>query len=65
MKRDRALQAAIDKVGVKAIAECLCISGPAVSQWERVPPGRVIAIEKLTGVPREELRPDLYPRRAA
>jgi DNA-binding transcriptional regulator YdaS (Cro superfamily) len=63
--RDPALQRAIDKVGVKAIAERLGISGPAVSQWDRVPPGRVIDVEAISGVSRTELRPDLYPREAA
>jgi DNA-binding transcriptional regulator YdaS (Cro superfamily) len=34
-----------------------------VSRWERkkVPPERVIEIEARTGVPRQSLRPDLYP----
>lgn len=33
----------------------------AISQWQRVPSGRVIEVERLTGVPRQVLRPDLYP----
>ena len=33
----------------------------AVSQWKRVPAERVIAVEKATGVSRNELRPDIYP----
>jgi len=27
----------------------------------RIPPERVLGIEKVTGVPRYELRPDIYP----
>lgn len=33
----------------------------AVSQWKIVPPHRVLAVERATGVPRQELRSDLYP----
>lgn len=37
------------------------ISSQAVSQWKRVPPERVLDVERITGVPRHELRPDIYP----
>lgn len=37
------------------------ITSQAVSQWKRVPADRVLAVETATGVPRHELRPDLYP----
>ena len=36
----------------------------AVRQWRKrgsIPPLRVLLIERLTGVPRHELRPDIYP----
>ena len=37
------------------------ISEQAVGQWEgRVPVGRLEAVERATGVPREQLRPDLF-----
>ena len=38
----------------------LGISQPSVSNWQRVPAERVLAVEALTGVPRASLRPDLY-----
>jgi TorA maturation chaperone TorD len=47
--------------GIGALARALGISQPSVSNWQRVPAERVIAIEALTGVPRAHLRPDLYP----
>ncbi len=50
-----------DKGGPGKIAAALRITSPAVSQWRRVPALRVIEFERLTGVSREELRPDLYP----
>ena len=35
----------------------------AVCKWERkrVPAERVLDVERVTGIPRHELRPDLYP----
>lgn len=36
------------------------ITSQAVSQWKRVPPGRVIQIETLTGISRHQIRPDIF-----
>ena len=47
--------------GIGALARRLGISQPSVSNWQRIPAERVIAVETLTGVPRGSLRPDLYP----
>jgi DNA-binding transcriptional regulator YdaS (Cro superfamily) len=41
------------------------ITPQAVSQWLRVPVGRVLEVERITGIPRSELRPDIYPPEAA
>ena len=54
----RALKAA---GGLAGLADPLGISIQAISQWDEVPPLRVLAVERVTGVPRHELRPDLYP----
>ena len=43
------------------LARELGITHGAVFQWDRVPAERVIDVERITGIPREELRPDLYP----
>jgi DNA-binding transcriptional regulator YdaS (Cro superfamily) len=50
--------------GAAALARRLGISRNAVSDWrskQRVPVERVLDIEKLTGIPRYEIRPDIYP----
>jgi DNA-binding transcriptional regulator YdaS (Cro superfamily) len=47
--------------GVKKLADGIGLSISTVSLWKMIPPKHVLAIEKLTGIPREELRPDLYP----
>lgn len=48
--------------GAKArIAAQLGVSHAAIQQWgSRVPAERVVAVEQITGIPREKLRPDLY-----
>lgn len=59
--REQGLQKAIDAAGgVGALARGLGIRQPSVSSWMKVPADRVLAIEAMTGVGREELRPDLY-----
>jgi DNA-binding transcriptional regulator YdaS (Cro superfamily) len=45
----------------RALAKMLGITAQALSQWKRVPHLRVLEVERLTGVPRQLLRPDLYP----
>jgi TorA maturation chaperone TorD len=60
--REQGLEEAIKAVGgVGALARALGISQPSVSSWNRVPSERVIAVEKVSGVGRHVLRPDLYP----
>lgn len=47
--------------GVVALSKALGRSRAAVTNWKRIPSDHVLAVEALTGVPRQELRPDLYP----
>jgi TorA maturation chaperone TorD len=59
--RDDGLERAIDAAGgVAQLARKIGISQPSVSNWSTVPAQRVIAVEGVTGVPRNDLRPDLY-----
>jgi DNA-binding transcriptional regulator YdaS (Cro superfamily) len=46
--------------GMGQLGRKLGISAQAVQQWRRVPAHQIVAVEKATGIPREELRPDLY-----
>lgn len=43
-----------------AIAAEAGISRSAVAQWERVPAERVLDVERITGISRHVLRPDIY-----
>lgn len=60
-----ALRRAITRAGTATrLAEQLGISSQAIGKWQRtgIPPLRVLDVERLTGVRRHDLRPDIYPR---
>ena len=46
--------------GVVALSKKLRITKGAVSQWHRVPVNRVFDVEKITGIPRSQIRPDIF-----
>lgn len=43
-----------------ALARQLGISRVTLYNWQKIPAERVVEIEKLTGISRSRLRPDLY-----
>lgn len=50
------------KVGsVTKLADALGIKRPSFYSWKQVPAERVLDFERITGIPRSEIRPDLYP----
>lgn len=57
-----ALRRAIRKAGgAVRIGSKLGITAQAIYQWKICPPFRVLDLERLSGVSRTDLRPDLYP----
>lgn len=63
MVKEDGLEAAIEAAGgLRALARLLGISHQAILRWQRdkVPADRILDIERVTGVDRERLRPDLY-----
>jgi DNA-binding transcriptional regulator YdaS (Cro superfamily) len=55
---------ACDKAGgMRALARELGINYQAIQTWKRIPAERVLAVETITGIPREQLRPDLYVKK--
>lgn len=64
--RDDGLRAALRQAGsLTGLARGLGIKPQSIIKWQRVPAERCLDVERLTGVPREVLRPDIYgqPRR--
>jgi DNA-binding transcriptional regulator YdaS (Cro superfamily) len=66
------LHEAIEKFGSKAaLAKALRVTRSAVSHWVKggeLPVKRVLEIERLTGISRHKLRPDIFgdhPQRVA
>lgn len=52
---------AIQKAGGPAAVSRECnLSRQAVAKWDEIPPKHVLAIERLSGISRHELRPDIY-----
>lgn len=55
------LAEAVHRAGsVARLADLLGVSRQVIYKWKRIPQDRILEIERLTGVPRETLRPDLY-----
>ena len=42
------------------LAKGLGITRAAVSTWKQVPAHHLVEIERISGIPREKLRPELY-----
>jgi DNA-binding transcriptional regulator YdaS (Cro superfamily) len=60
--REAGLTTAIKAAGtLHELGVMLGITAQAVSGWRRIPAERVLEIERVTGVTRSVLRPDLYP----
>lgn len=50
--------------GQRALAKAMGVSPQAVNKWKslRVPSERVLDFERVSGLSRHEIRPDIYPR---
>lgn len=58
-----ATEHAIQKAGGGAtLASALNLTRQAIYQWRLVPSQHVLEVERISGVSRHDLRPDLYPR---
>lgn len=44
----------------RLISEACGLSTAAVSQWKRVPKKHLKTVSELTGIPAQDLRPDLF-----
>jgi len=58
---NEATKRAIDAAGgPTALARVLGIKLPSLYSWRRIPAERVRRVSEITGIPRHELRPDLW-----
>lgn len=46
--------------GERALARKLKISRQAIWRWDSIPIKRLLDVERASGIPREELRPDIF-----
>ncbi len=46
--------------GITRLAKCLNIRHQTIYSWKKIPSERVVDVERVTGIPRQKLRPDLY-----
>jgi DNA-binding transcriptional regulator YdaS (Cro superfamily) len=59
--KDKGLAKAIKATGgLRALARALGMDHATLLRWTRVPYERVLDVEWVTGMPREELRPELH-----
>ncbi|WP_449432323.1 Cro/CI family transcriptional regulator [Pseudomonas putida] len=64
MNQNAATRAAEAAGGQSALARALGCTPQNVQRWcstGRVPAERVLAVERITGISRHEIRPDIYP----
>jgi DNA-binding transcriptional regulator YdaS (Cro superfamily) len=55
MERIRAQRGMLSKIAAE-----IGVTRGAVAQWKHVPPVHVPAVERVTGIPRHELVPELW-----
>jgi DNA-binding transcriptional regulator YdaS (Cro superfamily) len=61
MKRSNGLGEIRAHRGMAAkLARNLKVNQSTISRWEKIPAELVVIVERITGIPREKLRPDLY-----
>jgi hypothetical protein len=46
--------------GIAELARQLGVTRQAVSLWDKIPLKHLRAVSKMTGIPQQQLRPDLY-----
>jgi DNA-binding transcriptional regulator YdaS (Cro superfamily) len=47
--------------GGARLSRALGLTRQAVYLWKHVPVDHVLVVEQVTGIPRHDLRPDIYP----
>jgi DNA-binding transcriptional regulator YdaS (Cro superfamily) len=59
--QDPAVNAAIKGAGgLRALGRALGVAHTSLLGWTSIPAKHLLRIEEITGIPREQLRPDLF-----
>lgn len=59
------MEAVRDRMSLARLAREIGITRGAVAQWERVPAERLGDVARVTGIPMDALRPDLFAAQEA
>ena len=62
MSKEQTKQLVLMAGGPRSLAARIGTSRQAVAKWDRVPAHWVRLMEELTGVPAEQIRPDVFGR---
>lgn len=62
-QRPKELTRLFKRLRPSELARGLGISSAAVYAWREIPLDRIADVERISGVPREQLRPDIFIRR--
>ncbi len=54
------MNAVKDRMSLARLAREIGITRGAVAQWDRVPGERLFEVSRITGIPVESLRPDMF-----
>ncbi|MGO4316679.1 YdaS family helix-turn-helix protein [Agrobacterium sp. MCAB5] len=60
MQKLTGMDAVRDRMPLARLARELGITRGAVAQWDKVPAERLGAVNRVTGIPQDVLRPDLF-----
>lgn len=60
MQKLEGMDAVRDRMPLARLAREIGITRGAVAQWEQVPAERLGVVSRVTGIPFERLRPDLF-----
>ncbi|WP_415507195.1 transcriptional regulator [Acetobacter sp.] len=60
MMNERVKKAVEAAGGATKLANALGIRAPSIYSWKDIPPRRVSAISRITGISKADLRPDMF-----
>lgn len=63
-QRSKIIENACEEAGgMRALGRAMGIPYQSIQAWKEIPAQHILTIERVTGIPREQLRPELYTRK--